>query len=272
MKGTVIKTTDVAPHLKTIPPNANIPWKAFPADKESIKIPGRTGQAKELEKLICLRVNHFPLNIKLPANIFHYVVEMTKVKDENKPSKSTGKSSKPTDEPEKKVLPRHLRFAIHTQLVQQVRDAYLSANPQKRIGIISDRSNALYSTQELGLTVPMEQNVEIFPEGENGRKETFLVVLAPTLEKVNTKGLQKIIQNMLNTPISLDLERLDRIYNTLMKNLTNNRYTPIGRSSLISFDDDGIPLGGALLNFKGYDATVEITNGWKPFLNVHSKI
>lgn len=265
------------PHQKPLQPISTIPWKQFPEEQDQIKIPVRTGQATECEKTISLRVNHFPIKIKLPATIYHYVVDVTKVYDDTKAKKpETSKKGKlpgpqGDSEDQKKPLPRHLRFEIHKRLMEILNKAFALANPGKRIGIISDRSNALYATQKLELTVPMTQNVEIF--SDSGRREIFHVVLAPTLERVDNKGLQKCIDNMKDVPVNQDLQRLDRIYNTLMKNLKTDRYVPIGRSSLIDFDDNaGIPLGGGLLNFKGYDATMEITNGWKPFLNIHSKI
>ncbi|KAG4065811.1 hypothetical protein HA402_012489 [Bradysia odoriphaga] len=279
MKGSLIKPGVSAPHLNPIKSSANQPWKPFPDKQVDIRIPVRPGQATECDKKICLRVNHFPMNIKLPAKIYHYVVDVTKIIDDTKPKKSAKDAKKPLkskDEPEnqmaeKKVLPRHLRYTIHRKLLDQLREAFSETNPGKKIGIISDRSTALYSTQMLELSVPLEQNVEIHPDaGENGRHEVFRVTLAPTVEKINTNGLQGLINNMKNIPITSDLDALDRIYNTLMKNLNCSRYVPIGRSSLICFDDNtSFALGGGLLNFKGYDATIEITNGWKPFLNVH---
>lgn len=282
MKGKLITSNVLSPpHFKAIQPPATQPWKPFPDEQENIKIPVRPGQAKESDRTICLRVNHFPMKIELPANIYHYDVDVTKVIDENKVKKlpKAGKPSKLKDETEnqvveKKVLPRHLRYAIHKKLTEQLREAFLDSNPGKRIGIISDRSTSLYSTQQLEDSVPLEQNVHITPDaGENGRQETFRVVVSPTIERVNTKGLQQLINNMKDIPITSELGRLDRIYNTLMKNLNCNRYVPIGRSSLICFDDTtSYKLGGGLLNFKGYDVTTEITNGWKPFLNVHSKM
>lgn len=281
MKGKLIQSTGLPPHLKAIQPTVTQSWKPFPDKQENIKISVRPGQATQFERKICLRVNYFPINIKLPANIYRYAVDATKVIDESKEKKppKAGKSSKSKDKPEnegveKKVLPRHLRFAIHKKLIEQLRKAFSDSNPNKVIGIISDRSTSLYSTQQLEPSVQLELNVEIPPDaGENGRLETFRVIVSPTIEKVNTKGMEKFMNNMKDVPLTLDLKRLDQIYNTLMKNLNSNRYVPIGRSSLICFDENNsFSLGGGLLNFKGYDATVEITNGWKPFLNVHGKI
>lgn len=271
MKGT-LRTGVPPPHLKPITHEKSQSWKPFPHDISDIVLPVRPGQAQEFDQKICLRVNHFPLKIKLPAKLYHYVVDVTKVIEDKKPKKGAKKSSESTGEPEKKPLPRHLRYAIHRKLVDQLRKAYLDANKGKRIGLISDRSNALYSTQKLEESVPLEQIVEISPDaGEDGRCEVFRVNVARTIEKVDTSGLQHVLDNMKDTPVTSDLEALDRIYNTLMKNLKCSRYVPIGRSSLICFDGAGEPLGGGLLNFKGYDASMEITNGWKPFLNVHSK-
>lgn len=276
----LLPSTDLLPHQKqTQFTNMNALWKHFPDEQQNIQIPVRTGEAKEFDKTICLRVNYFPLKVKLPADIYHYVVDITKVISDTKVN--TVKQSKATkltkqkenQSIEKKPLPRHIRFAIYNSLLEEVKREFIAANNGKSIGLISDRSTAIYSTQKLELSVSMKQHVEIFPEtGEDGHKETFSVVLTPTIERIETIALQSILQNMKNVPVTPDLNRIDRVYNTLMKNLNSSRYVPIGRSSLICFDENtSRTLGGGLLNFKGYDATIEITNGWKPLLNVHSE-
>lgn len=279
--GKLTRSSEKPPHLKPMKAPSGILWKPLPQHQDEIKIPVRPGQATQCEREISLRVNYFPLKIKLPDNIYHYVVDITEVIDENKVARKSTKPEIPTkpsqskDEPgEKKVLPKHLRSVIHKKLVNQLREAFLNANPGQTIGIISDRSNALYSTKKLDRSVNLEQNVEIpvNEEESNGRHRTYRVVVAPTIEKVDTRGIQKSLDYMKDIPITADLEILDRVYNTLMKNLNCNRYVPIGKSSLICFEDStSYRLGEGLLNFQGYNATIEITNGWKPFLNVHGE-
>jgi eukaryotic translation initiation factor 2C len=153
-------------------------------------------------------------------------------------------------------------------LIPRLKQEY-SKQKKSSIGIISDFSNAMYTTGRLEPTLSLEHIVlEADVEPEEAKQGSFRVVLSQTVEEVNTQGLLVDINNMRGQMANQDLINIDRIYNTMLKNLENNLFTPIGRSALIRFEGQSTPLGGGIMNFQGYNAIQAITNGWKPYLNV----
>jgi len=72
---------------------------------------------------------------------------------------------------------------------------------------------------------------------------------------------------MENQPLTPELWLLDRVYNTLMTNLSTRRFKAVGKSKWINFQRDK-DLGRGVVSYSGYDLNVEITNGWRPYINI----
>ena len=201
--------------------------------------------------------------------LYNYDVKVTRAVNAVK-----GKDGKPNPPPKK--LPEDIKIKILRYACDQIKSLIYNSKKIK-VGLVTDFNAIAWSTHKIEELTDNQLQFE-FTEAEIPGLEgtgSFLVTFEATPGNIDTSGLPQVLKNLRESLLSTPEEkkRIDSIsvaYNIMLKNLGESRYLPLGRSSLIKIpDNDGIKLGGGLMNWPGL--SVSYNFGWKPFVNIDRK-
>jgi hypothetical protein len=213
--------------------------------------------------------NSFPMEIKLPKELYRYEVDVKVIRPKKKDLKKKDGQEEQAGNVREATVNRDLLKKIMGILLARLYKGWKD-NKKVKIGIIHDFSRILISSKNLNGAVPLEYKIlhsELL--GEDDDDCYYDVKINHADFNVNLESLEVLFKG-LRMKDQPQLAELKQIYNVLMKNIGNDSYVTIGRSSLMKLSEPNEYnyLGWGMKNLKGVSAICTLGATWKPFLNI----